>query len=367
MVLQVVEYLRNGGTLAALAEQKGISARRHGRYPNLVLLKYSQINSPMAERIVQECRGLILDEADNWQPVSVPYFKFFNYGEGHAAPIDWPSARVLEKLDGSLMTVYHYRGAWRVSSSGLPDAEGPTGFGFTFGELFWRTWAELGYPFPTDVNACYMFEMMTPFNRVIVPHQKSRIVLHGVRRLDTLQELELNGWPWETVKTYSLGTMTDVLASCSAINPLECEGYVVVDQHFNRIKVKSPQYVALAHIKDSMSARNMLELIRANESDEFLNYFPEFRGLYEDLREKFDGLCRGLDEAYLGIGGIADQKAFAAEAVKTRCSSALFAIRKGTCKTAREYFAGCTMPALERTLGIDCSTYAIDARMSTTE
>ncbi len=150
------------------------------------------------------------------------------------------------------------------------------------------------------------------------------------------------------------------LTSCNAINPLECEGYIAVDRNFNRIKIKSPQYVALAHTKDSMSARSMMQIIRANESDEFLNYFPEFRPLYDDLRGKFDALCKGLDNAYEGIRDIADQKLFAAEAVKTRCSSALFAMRKGTCKTAREYFATCTFPSLERTLGIDLSTYAVD-------
>ena len=100
MELQTINFLRSGGKLAQLAEEFGITPRRHGRYPNLVLLKYSQINSPMAERIVQECRGLILDEADQWRVVSAPYFKFFNYGEPHVATIDWSTARVYEKLDG---------------------------------------------------------------------------------------------------------------------------------------------------------------------------------------------------------------------------------------------------------------------------
>ena len=36
-------------------------------------------------------------------------------------PIDWGTARVYEKLDGSLMTLYRYGGAWQVASSGLPD------------------------------------------------------------------------------------------------------------------------------------------------------------------------------------------------------------------------------------------------------
>ena len=66
---------------------------------NLVLLKYDQLNSDLGNDIVQECRGLILD-SDTFDIVSYPFNKFFNYGESHAATIDWASAYVTQKLDG---------------------------------------------------------------------------------------------------------------------------------------------------------------------------------------------------------------------------------------------------------------------------
>src|SRR4051812_551578 len=94
----VQHYLRSGGTLETLARDYAVTARRHGRFPNLVQLKYSQINSPMHEPIVQDCRGIILDEANNWAIASFPYRKFFNHGEPNAAAIDWGTARVYDKL-----------------------------------------------------------------------------------------------------------------------------------------------------------------------------------------------------------------------------------------------------------------------------
>jgi hypothetical protein len=39
--------------------------------------------------MVQECRGLILDTKNNWSVVALPYTKFFNYADPHAAEIDW--------------------------------------------------------------------------------------------------------------------------------------------------------------------------------------------------------------------------------------------------------------------------------------
>jgi RNA ligase-like protein len=359
MALEIAQYLRAGNSLEKLQEEFAISPRRHRMFPNLVLLKYSQINSPMSERIVQECRGIILDESENWRPVCVPYFKFFNYREPNAAAIDWATARVQEKLDGSLMTLYHYDGEWRVSSSGLPDASGDTGFGTTFAELFWQTWTALQYQLPEkeEENYCFMFELMTPSNRVVVPHQQSRIVLHGVRSRDEpFQERaadETSGSRWETVRAFPLGTIEEVISSCAAINPRECEGYVVVDAAFNRVKVKSPQYVALAHMKDTMSPRRMLEVVRANESEEFLTYFPQFRQLHEEVRELLNSLILELEHAYIAIKDSPDQKAFALQAVKTRCPAALFALRSGDAASIRDYFRVCTLQGLERVLGIN--------------
>jgi len=74
MELEVQKFLRSEG-LAALEEKYKIIARRHGEYPNLVCLKYHMIDSPMGERISQECRGLILDEDNDWAVVARPFDK----------------------------------------------------------------------------------------------------------------------------------------------------------------------------------------------------------------------------------------------------------------------------------------------------
>lgn len=229
--MKTLEYLQTH-SLDDLCNEFHIVAKRHGEFPNLVQLKYSQIESPMGEPIVQECRGLILDEADNWRVVCRPYSKFFNYGEGHAAPIDWSTARVYEKLDGSLMSMYEYRGQWHVASSGLPDAAGPVHtFQGTFRDLFWRVWDQLGYHTPNITECrdlCFMFELMTPHNRVIVPQHDHRLVLHGIRNRVTGEEFDPSRiFGWDVVKRFPLDSIENCIAAANALNPMESEGYVV--------------------------------------------------------------------------------------------------------------------------------------------
>ena len=62
---------------------------------------------------------LILDRG-SWNVVAMPFKKFFNYGEKDADRIDWGSAKVYEKLDGSLLTLYFHSGEWHVALSKPP-------------------------------------------------------------------------------------------------------------------------------------------------------------------------------------------------------------------------------------------------------
>lgn len=358
---KVIEYIRTKG-LESLKNDLAINIKRHSEYDNLVMLKYNQIESPMANPIVQKCRGIILDEADDWRIVSYPYDKFFNYGEGHAAKIDWSSARVYEKLDGSLMTMYFYDGKWQVASSGLPDASGEVmGTDTTFRELFWKVWDKLEYSlFPTNdpkvTDLCFMFELMTPYNRVVVRHEQSKIVLHGVRRLSDFRELNpivvahQNGW--ECVGTHPLQSWEDVEVAAKALEPMESEGYVICDGSYNRVKVKSPQYVAVAHMKDGFTTRRMLEIVRTNENSEFLSYYPEYTNLYIDIRSKFDNLVSYIQGYYDAIKDIDQQKDFAKEATKTKYSGPMFALRHGKYDSIRSYMADMNIRNLEQWLGL---------------
>lgn len=89
---------------------------------DLICFKYSQIDSDFNEPLVRECRGIIL-EKDTWNVVAYPFNKFFNFGEEYADNIDWESAVVETKEDGSLIKIYFYNDEWKIATNGTIDAE----------------------------------------------------------------------------------------------------------------------------------------------------------------------------------------------------------------------------------------------------
>ncbi len=316
----------------------------------------------MEEKIVQQCRGLILDESSNWRVVARPYDKFFNIEEQRAAKIDWSTAKVFEKLDGSLFTMYWYDNEWQVSTSGMPDALGNVANHpkmYTFHDLFWTTFLDGGYklPDPSEKDKCFMFEVMTPWNRVVVKHMSHRVVLHGVRYIDgdmeeMYPEMIATKYGWEFVKSYPLQSVQDVVTAAAALNPLESEGFIVTDMNFNRVKVKSPAYVALHHMISSMSKRKLLEIMRMGEMPEVLSYYPEWAPTWEKIDEQLNALVKETEDYYSAIKSIELQKDFAAKAKEYKHSGALFAVRSGKSKSFQEYFATVNITTLEDLLNL---------------
>jgi len=355
--MHIQNYLRGGGTLESLTEKFAIDVKRHSQYNNLVLLKYNQIDSPFGEEIVRECRGIILDEKDDWRVICYSMPKFFNHSEGHAAPIDWSTAKVREKVDGSLCQLFVYDSKWMFATSGSPDASGPVGdYGFTFQEFFWKTFAHQ-LP-PVDCNKCFFFELTSIYNKIVVVHSEPSITLLGGRDINTMQELTVEEahafFPeCKIAMQFNLGSFDECIASYAHFSGLNQEGYIVCDAQFNRVKLKHPQYTHLHHMKDSLSSsrRALVEIVRVGEIDEVVASFPEYAPMLAEAKERLDALVKDLEACYEEIKGIPVQKDFAMIAVHTRCSSALFALRAKKTPSIRSYLATMQIDSVMGMLG----------------
>lgn len=363
-MLNIQRYLADGGTFDDLLTRYGIKARRHRTLPQLVLLKYDQIASPMGERLVQECRGIVLDQDNDWGVVARAFDKFFNHGEGHAAPIDWATARVQEKVDGSLCLLFPYEGEWHVATTGTPDASGDInqgGAGSTFADYFWSTFPGGREYLPRRGGEagryCFFFELTGPLNRVVVPHARAGLTLLGARDLTTGFEVRPQvvahflpeGIP--VVREFPLGSFTEVAATFATMSTLKQEGYVVVDGAFNRVKVKHPGYVVLHHAKDGMTTKAFVEIARSGETSEVIAAFPEFKPLLDEVKGRFEQVVAAVEAEYAQHKHIGVQKDFALAVKDSRCSAALFSVRSGRSASVRAFFAGTSLESVMRLLG----------------
>jgi len=321
-----------------------VKTKREGVF---VLLKYDQIRSDMTIPMVRECRGIILDETAQYNPVCVPFFKFGNFGEAYVPDIDWTTARVQEKLDGSLMKLWYYMGKWHISSNGEIDARNAhissallTNARKTdLYTLFIEAWYKTGKRFEDlNRNFTYLFELTSKHNRVVVKYNETAIRHIGTRDIRTLDECNMDiGIPMP--REFAFRTLDECIENAKQLG-YDDEGYVVVDRHFNRIKVKSPLYVALNHISQGVTTHgNIVEIIQKNEQGEFLTYFPELQEVFEDILTRIEAFSARQDEALSEILSMKydSRKALAEVVTKKECPACLFAIVDGKADSARNW------------------------------
>jgi hypothetical protein len=330
--------LRSGIPLDEVVEKHKLKINRSKRHSNLVQFKYDQIESDLSSLLVRQCRGLILDEKDNWEIVARPFDKFFNYGESEAATIDWKTARVLEKLDGTCCFLYYYQG-WHVATLGSCDASGPVGgYNMTFADLFWEAFFEKKYVVPETIwsGVTFIFELMTPYNRVVVPHKENNLILLGARVAEGSESSVVGtqgAHGYDTVQEFVLNSIDAIAETFVTMEPTAQEGYVVVDGKYNRIKVKHPGYVRIHQMKDSFTIKNIVDCVRNGEDIEFLNYFPEHKDVVNMVKESFMRLIDNCLDWWALTEHITNQKAFAEQVKDLPISGILFAVRNGKRKS----------------------------------
>ena len=264
-----------------------------------VLFKYNQIASDFSQEICKEARGLILDSQDNFRVVRYAFKKFFNIDEGFAAHIDWDTAVATEKIDGSIMSVWYARGKWRLSTNGTIDAFKAELAGVgpykTFGELF-ESVLPLSNFASCKHNFCFTFELVSPYNKVVIDYPKTKVYILSIRNLNTFKEVDdldmrdfSNYMAVERPQVYNLNNEADYRKLVEQM-PEGHEGIVVRDAAGNRVKIKTLLYFEMHKAKNNgvITLERIVDLIRANDHYEFLSYFPEYTDVFNRVKHQLD-------------------------------------------------------------------------------
>lgn len=268
-----------------------------------VLFKYNQIESDFSNPIVQEARGIIFKEGFWNYPVCYAFNKFFNYGETNAATINWNSATVTEKVDGSLIKLWYDNDKWHISTNGMIDAYKAyysdienANFGNLFEEALYNnklTFKELTEKLP--INFTYMFELVSPKTRVVIPYSKTDLYYLGLRDNYTNTEMpfysiNLSVKVPQGIKSpevYSLHSITECLKAAQNL-PWDEEGYVACDINCNRVKIKSPRYVLAHYVRNNNNVTNetLVGVAISGEHEEFLTYANEYKDALQKVTDK---------------------------------------------------------------------------------
>lgn len=322
--MELLKFIKDNANWEELLTQKPYCLKIK-KDEDYTILSYNQIESDFYNPIVRECRGIILENA-TLTPVCVPFYKFGNYGEGYVPDIDWASARTQEKVDGSLIKVWWHRGQWRVSTNNTIDAyKCPLGLVDyaqmdcpyeTFGRLFDAAKEKADLDFASlDKANTYMFELVSPYNKVVVNYGGIDLYHIGTRNTERGEELEVDIGV-KKPRSYDLKTLEDCVCAAGKMSFNE-EGFVVVDKYWNRVKVKSPSYVEVHHLKgnDELNIKGIVELIKKNECAEFLSYFPEYTKAFKSVEERILQIIGGLESSLAEIASktYETQKDFALE------------------------------------------------------
>lgn len=294
---------------------------------NYLLFKYNQLGSNFNDPLVREARGIIYRK-DTLECVCHPFNKFGNYGESYCPAIDWNSAEVQQKIDGSLMKVWFDDNKWHVSTNGTIDAFkanlNDLSINKTYGDIFLNALATANLTFKDFIahlteNFVYLFELVSPITKVVIPYNSTELYYLGCRDRSTDKEIRPSEYNpflglFKTPIIYSLRTLSDVEEAAKAL-PWDEEGYVVCDKDYNRVKIKSPEYIKAHHsgLNGNITKERLLDLILENEQTELLIYYPEYSRKIDDLKNKMNNFKHYINILVDTINpdSYSDRKAFA--------------------------------------------------------
>ena len=141
-----------------------------------------------------------------------------------------------------------------------------------------------------DTKYTYMFELVSPYNRVVIPYEKTELYFLGSRMnrngVEYMPELSKVSNYFKIPKRYNLSSLEDVRKAANALQ-WDQEGYVVCDADFNRVKIKSPSYV-MAHYarnNNTINIERLVQIVLNGEQKEFLIYASDYADELNDVEE----------------------------------------------------------------------------------
>lgn len=274
----------------------------------LAIFNYS-IEADFYNPIVQEARGIIIN-VDELEVVCWPFRKFGNFNEPYVDTIDWESARVLEKVDGSIIKLWFNKitNNWQFSTNATISAsDAPISglFDINYMDLIKQAINYNQIPYDKlDKDTTYIFELVSPISRVVIYYYTTTLYHTGTRNNITGKEEELDIGIIKP-KVYSLNSLEDCCNAAKELNKTNSEnevtneGFVVVDKNYHRIKIKSPDYLIVHRIAENkvISKVDCIDMLinRREDIDKVIKAYPSLTHIVRYYDYKLEELKHSAD------------------------------------------------------------------------
>jgi len=258
-----IYHIMNFSKLRELIEKGYIDVNRHPEFP-LEVLDYSRLaefdqSIDWGEEL-NICRGLIVNYKTN-EIVARPYRKFWNLGdERHpeTLPENLPQGvpLFLDKLDGSMGTVYEWEGKIYVATRGSLSSD----------QAIWATnWFAENVPnFKLPDGYTVIVEIIYPENRIVCNYDFAKCIVTGAVNIETGVEL-----PRKELEAFCANAGIEIVQEFSGLSIESAvaedienrEGYVVTYPNGLKVKVKYATYCRLHKIMTNFNDNDIIELL----------------------------------------------------------------------------------------------------------
>ena len=268
--------------------------------------------------VTLNCRGLIADGEGNI--VARPFKKFFSYEQLNGV-LPEENFIVEEKLDGSMLIAFNYKGQLITSTRG------------SFVSDQAKKGKELLGTFLPMENYTFIFEVIYPENRVVVNYDFSGVVLLSVWEGNQeftadMRDKFAKYYKFRKPKVYRYFKSVEEMLSYEKPN---LEGFVLHYETGERVKIKLADYKRLHRLITGVSEKTVWEAMRNGTVEQMLEGTPdEFYNFVEEVREilqtRYDVIEAAAKDYFVDLG---DRKANAMHYQHFQYPSILFNMLDG--------------------------------------
>ena len=289
------------------SEEGGCLTVRQDKATSLAIIYYEKLRSNLALPHVRYFRSVIWDPKVNrpvaWGP---PKFRSFNEAIDAGVDVGAPNTFIQDFVDGTMINVFFYGGAWQVATRTVIGATGSFYGKRPFVDLFWETFEAMGLTEDMMLpNESYTFVLQHPEERIVVAPTYGIARLHLVYHTTPVLPTPLE----KIVPTRhtDLRTLEDVKERVSAFGKRlgwAWQGLVIhMPETGVTYKLRSAEYDDARLIRGNQANRAYIWLERWSEGrlHHYLRQYPEEEIEALAVVEAFKAATKEIHDFYLKV------------------------------------------------------------------